>query len=111
MVWLIFNIAIALLLMELGIYQAIQHTLVIYSIVASAWVGALVADLVINKPLGLSPGYIEFKRAHLYRFNPVGIGSMLLAVALGHNRRAASLCWHSFYRRSWHSSVRSLPRR
>ena len=74
MVWLIFNIAIALLLMELGIYQAIEHTLVVYSIVAAAWVGALVADLVVNKPLGLSPRYIEFKRAHLYDINPVGVG-------------------------------------
>ena len=81
-VWLIFNIAIALLLMELGIYQAIEHTLVIYSIVAAAWVGALVADLVVNKPLGLSPPHIEFKRAHLYDINPVGTGAMLLAVGL-----------------------------
>jgi signal transduction histidine kinase/CheY-like chemotaxis protein len=81
-VWLIFNIAIALLLMELGIYQAIEHTLVVYSIVAAAWVGALVADLVVNKPLGFSPAYIEFKRAHLYDINPVGTGSMLLAVVV-----------------------------
>ncbi len=81
-VWLIFNIAIALLLMELGIYQAIEHTLVIYSVIAAAWVGALVADLVVNKPLGLSPAYIEFKRAHLHDINPVGTGSMLLAVVL-----------------------------
>ena len=81
-VWLVFNIAIALLLMELGIYQAIEHTLVVYSVVAAAWVGALVADLVINKPLGLSPSYIEFKRAHLYDINPVGTGSMLLGVML-----------------------------
>jgi hypothetical protein len=34
-----------------------------------AWVGALVADLVINKPLGLRPQHIEFKRAHLYDIN------------------------------------------
>ena len=81
-VWLIFNIAIALLLMEWGIYQAIEHTLVIYSVIAAAWVGALVADLVVNKPLGFSPAYIEFKRAHLYDINPVGTGSMLLAVVL-----------------------------
>ncbi len=81
-VWLIFNIAIALLLMELGIYQAIEHTLVVYSIIAAAWVGALVADLVVNKPLGLSPAYIEFKRAHLYDINPVGTGSMLFAVVM-----------------------------
>ena len=71
-VWLVFNIAIALLLMELGIYQAIEHTLVLYSAVAAAWVGALVADLVVNKPLGFSPAHIEFKRAHLYDINPVG---------------------------------------
>ncbi len=80
-VWLVFNIAIALLLMELGIYQAIEHTLMLYSAVAAAWVGALVADLVVNKPLGLSPAYIEFKRAHLYDINPVGCGAMLIAVA------------------------------
>ena len=79
-VWVVFNIAIALLLMELGIYEAIEHTLVVFSDVAASWVGALVADLVINKTLGLSPPGIEFKRAHLYDINPVGVGAMLLAV-------------------------------
>ncbi|WP_370980631.1 ATP-binding protein [Agaribacterium sp. ZY112] len=82
-VWLIFNVAIALLLMELGIYQAFENTLSVYAIVAVAWVGAIVADLIINKPLGLSPSYIEFKRAHLFDINPVGIGAMLIASALG----------------------------
>jgi signal transduction histidine kinase/purine-cytosine permease-like protein len=78
-VWLVFNITIALLLMELGVFQTLQTVLGLYSNVAIAWVGALVADLVINKPLGLSPSYIEFKRAYLYNFNPVGFGSMLIA--------------------------------
>ncbi|WP_432455261.1 hybrid sensor histidine kinase/response regulator [Agarivorans sp. QJM3NY_29] len=82
-VWLVFNVIIALLIMELGIYAAIEDTLGIYSNMAVAWVGALVADLVINKPLGLSPKYIEFKRAHLYDINPVGVGSMLLASLIG----------------------------
>ncbi|HMK81371.1 MAG TPA: ATP-binding protein [Xanthobacteraceae bacterium] len=82
-VWVIFNVAIALLLMELGIFKMLEHTLGLYSIVAVAWVGALVADLVINKPLGLSPPMIEFKRAHLYDINPVGVGSMLLAGIVG----------------------------
>ena len=81
-VWVVFNIAIALLLMELGVYEAIEHTLAVFSDVAAAWVGALVADLVINKTLGLSPPGIEFKRAHLYDINPVGVGAMLLAVLL-----------------------------
>jgi signal transduction histidine kinase/ActR/RegA family two-component response regulator len=82
-VWLVFNVAIALLLMELGIFKMLEHALGLYSIVAVGWVGALVADLVINKPLGLSPPAIEFKRAHLYDINPVGVGAMVLSVATG----------------------------
>lgn len=82
-VWLVFNVIIALLLMALGVYESLEHILGIYSNVAVAWVGALVADLVINKPLGLSPKHIEFKRAYLYDINPVGFGSMILASVLG----------------------------
>src|SRR5260370_8482557 len=70
---------VALLLMEIGVYKALEQTLALYSNVAIAWVGALVADLVINKPLGLRPQHIEFKRAHLYDINPVGVGAMLIA--------------------------------
>jgi hypothetical protein len=36
-----------------------------------------------NKPLGLSPPFIEFKRAHLYDINPVGVGAMILATGAG----------------------------
>ncbi|MAS04460.1 MAG: hybrid sensor histidine kinase/response regulator [Ahrensia sp.] len=80
-VWLVFNVLISLLLMEFGIYKAFDHILGLYSIMAVAWVAAIVADLVINKPLGLSPRHIEFKRAHLYDINPVGFGAMTLAIA------------------------------
>ena len=75
-VWLLFNVAIALMLMELGIYTALERILSLFAIVAVAWLGAVVADLAINKPLGLSPPGIEFKRAHLYDINPVGTGAM-----------------------------------
>lgn len=78
-VWLVFNVAIALLLMELGVFSTLQAVLGLYSNVAISWVGALVADLVINKSLGLSPPYIEFKRGHLYNVNPVGVGAMAIA--------------------------------
>ena len=82
-VWLVFNVAIALLLMELGAYQAFESMLSLYALVAVSWVSALVADLVINKPLGLSPAHIEFKRAHLYDINPVGVGAMVLSSLTG----------------------------
>ena len=78
-VWLVFNVIIAMLLMTLGVFGALEHVLGLYANVAIAWVGALVADLVINKPLGLSPKGVEFRRAYLYDLNPVGLGSMGLA--------------------------------
>ena len=78
-VWLVFNVLVALLLMEIGVYKALEQTLALYSNVAIAWVGTLVADLVINKPLGLRPRHMEFKRAHLYDINPVGVGAMTMA--------------------------------
>ncbi len=79
-VWLFLNVGIALALMEFGVFGFLNAVLGFYSNVAIAWIGAVVADLVINKPLlKLSPSYIEFKRAHLYSINPVGFGSMLIA--------------------------------
>jgi signal transduction histidine kinase/FixJ family two-component response regulator len=78
-VWLVFNVIVALLLMEIGVYKALEQTLALYSNVAIAWVGALVADLVVSKPLGLRPQTMEFKRAHLYDINPVGVGAMTIA--------------------------------
>lgn len=81
-VWLVFNVLIATLLMTLGVFEALEKVLAVYSNVAIAWVGALVADLVINKPLGLSPPGIEFRRAHLYDFNPVGLGAMVIAATV-----------------------------
>lgn len=81
-VWLVFNVGIALALMELGIYRLLEETLGVFSIIAMAWLSAISADLFINKPLGLSPPGIEFKRAHLYDINPVGTGAMLLAAGL-----------------------------
>jgi signal transduction histidine kinase/CheY-like chemotaxis protein len=81
-VWMVFNILIALMLMELEVFKAIAGVLGLYSNIAISWIMAVVADLVINKPLGLSPKGIEFKRAHLYDINPVGVGAMGAASVL-----------------------------
>ena len=81
-VWVVFNTLIAFMLMEMNVFQALGDVLGLYSNIAIAWMMAVVADLVINKPLGLSPPGIEFKRAHLYDINPVGVGAMALASLL-----------------------------
>ncbi len=98
-VWLLFNVAIAVLLMVMGVFEALERVLAFYAHLAVAWVGAIVGDLVIAKPLGLSPKHIEFRRAYLHDINPSGFGAMglgsVLSVAayaglFGEDVRAAS---------------------
>jgi signal transduction histidine kinase/CheY-like chemotaxis protein/purine-cytosine permease-like protein len=81
-VWVVFNTLIAFMLMEMNVFQALGEVLGLYSNIAIAWIMAVVADLVVNKPMGWSPRGIEFKRAHLYDINPVGVGAMGLASVL-----------------------------
>lgn len=78
-VWLVFNILISLLLMLLGIFETLEIVLAVYSNIAIAWIAAIFADLVVLKPMRISPSFIEFKRAHLYNVNPVGCGAMAIA--------------------------------
>ena len=81
-VWVAFNTAIALMLMELDVFTVLGQVLGLYGNLAISWLMAVVADLVVNKPLGLSPAGIEFRRAHLYDVNPVGVGAMGIASVL-----------------------------
>jgi signal transduction histidine kinase/CheY-like chemotaxis protein/purine-cytosine permease-like protein len=81
-VWVAFNTAIALMLMELDVFTVLGKVLGLYANLAISWLMAVVADLVINKPLGLSPRGIEFRRAYLYDVNPVGVGAMGIASVL-----------------------------
>ena len=82
-VWLVFNVVIALILMELGIYRALESILSVFSIVAICWLSCIAADLLINTALGLRPEQVEFKRAYLYDINPVGVVSMTVATIVG----------------------------
>lgn len=87
-VWLVFNVALALLVMQLGILQAVGDVLALFAIVAAGWVGALTGDLALARPLGLAPRSLEFRRGHLHDLNPVGLGAMALAILLGAGARA-----------------------
>jgi signal transduction histidine kinase len=81
-VWMVFNLLIALMLMELDVFQALGGVLGLFANVAISWIMAVVADLVVNKPLGWSPPGIEFRRAYLHDVNPVGVGATALASLL-----------------------------
>jgi signal transduction histidine kinase/CheY-like chemotaxis protein/purine-cytosine permease-like protein len=81
-VWVVFNILIGLMLMQMNVFQAMSQVLGLYANIAISWIVAVFADLVINKPMGWSPRGIEFKRSHLYDINPVGVGAMAVASVL-----------------------------
>jgi purine-cytosine permease-like protein len=82
-VWVLLQIAIGLVVMELGVFNAITVVLGIYSNVAIAWIGCVTSDLIINKKLlKLAPPGIEFRRAYLYNINPVGFVSMTIAAVV-----------------------------
>ena len=44
------SVGIALMLMVLGVVETIEQVLGLYANIAIAWIGAMVADLVINNP-------------------------------------------------------------
>lgn len=78
--WLVLQVLIGLALMEANIFKEMAALLGFYSNVAVAWIVAVFADLTINrKLLHIGPSWIEFKRGHLFTFNPVGFGSMVVA--------------------------------
>ncbi|GAA4658104.1 histidine kinase [Amycolatopsis dongchuanensis] len=81
--WVFLQVGLSLVLMEIDIFNHIVEVLAWYSNVGVAWIGAMVADLVINKRwLKLAPPELVFHRAHLYHVNPVGFGSMIVAGAV-----------------------------
>ncbi|WP_163809364.1 ATP-binding protein [Pseudodesulfovibrio sp. JC047] len=80
-VWLLFNILMSILFAQLGVFRTMHSMLFIYAIFALSWIGTIVADLTLIKPLGIAPKTIEYKRAYLYNINPVGIISLLVSLA------------------------------
>src|SRR3954464_4288183 len=82
-VFLGFNLLIALILMEANMFDFLNTILGFYANCGMAWVVTVASDIVFNKYLlGLSPKEPEFRRGMLYAVNPVGFGSMLAAAGV-----------------------------
>ncbi len=81
--WVIFNITIACFLMFCDIYKISTTILSIYAVLAVSWCATLSADFLVNRPLGLAPKKVEFKRSNLYDVNPVGCIAMSSGIILG----------------------------
>jgi purine-cytosine permease-like protein len=83
LVFLGFNLLVALVLMEANMFDFLNTILGFYANCGMAWIVVVASDIVFNKYLlKLSPKQPEFRRGMLYAVNPVGFGSMVLAAGV-----------------------------
>src|SRR3954451_7004729 len=83
LVFLGFNLLIALVLMEANMFDFLNTILGFYANCGMSWVVVVASDIVFNKfLLKLSPMKPEFRRGMLYAVNPVGFGSMLVSAGV-----------------------------
>ncbi|GAA1481351.1 allantoin permease [Gordonia sinesedis] len=80
LVFLVFNVVIAIVLMEADMFSFLNNLLNFYANCGIAWIVAVASDIVINKYLlKISPKRPEFRRGMLYNVNPVGFVSVIVA--------------------------------
>ena len=83
LVFLAFNLVVALILMEANMFDFLNTILGFYANCGMAWIVVVASDITFNKYLlKLSPKKPEFRRGMLYAINPVGFGSMALAAGI-----------------------------
>ena len=83
LVFVIFNLVIALVLMEANMFDFLNTILGFYANCAMAWIVTVATDIIVNKGiLKLSPKYPEFRRGMLYNWNPVGLVSLALSAGV-----------------------------
>ena len=83
LVFVLFNLAIALILMEANMFDFLNTILGFYANCGIAWVVTVATDIAVNKYLlKLSPKVPEFRRGMLYAVNPVGFGAMAASAGL-----------------------------
>jgi purine-cytosine permease-like protein len=83
LVFLAFNLLIALVLMEANMFDFLNTILGFYANCGMAWIVTVASDIVFNKYLlKLSPKQPEFRRGMLYAVNPVGFGSMIISAGV-----------------------------
>lgn len=83
LVFVLANLACALLLMEADMFSFLNNILGFYANCAIAWIVTVATDIMVNKYLlKLSPQAPEFRRGMLYAVNPVGVVSFIAASGL-----------------------------
>ena len=82
--WVVVSGVTAMVLMLGGIVDHLDTAMTFQGVFLLAWAAILVSDaMIVKKLLKIGPGYYEGRQEYLYKWNPVGVVSLLIASGLG----------------------------
>jgi len=82
--WVVVAGVTAMILMLGGIVDHLDDALTFQGVFLLAWAAVLVTDaVVVKKHLKIGPTYYEARQSNLYKWNPVGVYSLIIASVLG----------------------------
>ncbi|NWQ43437.1 cytosine permease [Bacillus sp. EB106-08-02-XG196] len=82
--WVVVTGVSAIVLMLGDIVNHLETVLTFQGVFLLSWAAILVTDAVfVKKILKIGPGYYEARQQNLHKWNPVGVGSLLIASSLG----------------------------
>lgn len=82
--WVVITGVSAMILMLGGIVNHLDTAMTFQGVFLLTWASILVTDaLIVKKLLKIGPGYYEARQDNLYKWNPVGVVSLLVASGLG----------------------------
>lgn len=82
--WVVVSGIAAIILMLGGIVDHLELAMTFQGVFLMTWATILVVDAVIVKRImKIGPGYYEARQENLYKWNPVGVASLIIASGLG----------------------------
>ncbi|ASK64473.1 permease [Virgibacillus phasianinus] len=82
--WVVVAGGSAIALMLGNIVDHLDTVMTFQGVFLFSWAASLVADaLVVKKVLKIGPKYFESRQEYLFKWNPVGVGALLISSALG----------------------------
>lgn len=82
--WVVVAGISAMILMLGGITDHLDNALTFQGVFLMSWAAILVTDfLVVKRIMKIGPGYYEERQKYLYKWNPVGVWSLIISSLLG----------------------------
>ncbi len=82
--WIVVTGIAAMVLMFAGIANHLDTAMTFQGVFLLSWAAVLVSDaLIVKRLLRIGPGYYEARQKNLYKWNPVGVVSLVISSGLG----------------------------